>query len=176
MDFSPKCYLFSECNSDRIVQNIQNEVLLERIIFEEVVVYEFMPCEQRPFNLKKRCVTRQNRNNTRALNESSFETQKPSLEFRETSIFYIRHSKGFWETIYFSRNITRTTRMYRESTEQLHLRVKVLGEKKDQRNVFICKFGKLSQYFCTKFIFWTINFELFIFCEGLYLCAFHVTA
>ena len=45
--------------------------------------------------LKKRCVTRQNRNNTRALNESSFETQKPSLEFRETSIFYIRRSKGF---------------------------------------------------------------------------------
>ena len=126
--------------------------------------------------LKKRCVTRQNRNNTQALNESSFETQKPSLEFRETSIFYIRHSKGFWETIYFSRNITRTTRMYRESTKQLHLRVKVLGEKKDQQNVFICKFGKLSQYFCTKFIFWTINFELFIFCEGLYLCALHVTA
>ena len=80
--------------------------------------------------LKKRCVTRQNRNNTRALNKSSFKTQKPSLEFRETSIFYIRHSKGFWETIYFSRNITRTTRIYRESTEQLHLRVKVLSEKR----------------------------------------------
>ena len=66
--------------------------------------------------------------------------------------------------------------MYRESTEQLHLRVKVLSEKKDQRNVFICKFVKLSQYFCAKFIFWSINFELFIFCEGLYLCALHVTA
>ena len=82
--------------------------------------------------LKERCVTRQNRNNTRALNKLSFETQKPSLEFREASIFYIRHLKGFRETIYFSRNITR-----------LHLR----------RNVFICKFGKLSQYFCTKYIF-----------------------
>ena len=123
--------------------------------------------------LKERCVTRQNRNNTWALNESSFETQKPSLEFRETSIFYIRHSKGFRETIYFSRNITRTTRTYSESNCTCVLSFQV--KKKDQWNVFICKFGKLSQYFCTKFIFWTINFELFIFCEGLYSRAFHMT-
>ena len=53
MDFSPKCYLFRECNSDRIGQNIQNEVLLERIIFEDVVVYQFMPYERRPFNLPR---------------------------------------------------------------------------------------------------------------------------
>ena len=113
--------------------------------------------------LKERCVTRQNWNNTQVSNESSFETQKSSLEFRETSIFYICHSKGFWETIYFSSNITRTTRTYSESTKQLHLRGKFLSEKKGQRNVFICKFRKLSQYFCTKFIFWSINFELFIY-------------
>ena len=51
MDFSPKCYLFRECNSYRIGQNFQNEVSLERSIFEEVVVYQFIPCEQRPVNL-----------------------------------------------------------------------------------------------------------------------------
>ena len=56
-----------------------------------------------------------------------------------------------------------TTRTYSESTEQLHLRVKFLGEKKDQRQFFICKFGKLTQYFWIKFIYWTINFELFIY-------------
>ena len=36
---------FSECTSDRIGQNIQNEVLLERSIFEVVVVYQFIPCK-----------------------------------------------------------------------------------------------------------------------------------
>ena len=49
--------------------------------------------------LKERCVMRQNRNNTWASNKSSFEMRKPSLEFQETSIFYIRHLKGFRETI-----------------------------------------------------------------------------
>ena len=32
---------FSECNCDRIGQNIQNEVLLKRSIFEEVNVYQY---------------------------------------------------------------------------------------------------------------------------------------
>ena len=72
--------------------------------------------------LKERCRMRQNRNNTRTLNESSFETWKRGLEFWETSIFCIRHSKGFREMIYFSRNITMTTRTYSKSTGQLHLR------------------------------------------------------
>ena len=49
--------------------------------------------------LKERCVMRQNRNNTWASNKSSFERRKPSLEFQETSIFYIRYLKGFRETI-----------------------------------------------------------------------------
>ena len=49
--------------------------------------------------LKERCVMRQNRNNTWASNKSSFEMRKPSLEFQETSIFYIRHLKGFRGTI-----------------------------------------------------------------------------
>ena len=42
VDFSPKCYLFCECNSVRISQNIQNEVSLERSIFAYVVAYRFV--------------------------------------------------------------------------------------------------------------------------------------
>ena len=37
--FPQNVTFFSECNSDRIGQNIQNEVSLERSIFEVVVVY-----------------------------------------------------------------------------------------------------------------------------------------
>ena len=33
---------FSECNSDRIGQNIQNEVSLERSIFADVDAYQFI--------------------------------------------------------------------------------------------------------------------------------------
>ena len=42
-----------------------------------------------------------NRKNTPDSNESSFETRKPSLEFRETSNFQIHHSKGFRENDLF---------------------------------------------------------------------------
>ena len=41
-DFFPKCYLFYECNSVRIGQNIQNEVSLERSIFADVVANQFI--------------------------------------------------------------------------------------------------------------------------------------
>ena len=51
--FPQNVTFFSECNSDRIAQNIQNEVSLERSIFEVVVVYQFIPCEQRPFDLPR---------------------------------------------------------------------------------------------------------------------------
>ena len=40
MDFSSKCYLFCECNSVRIGQDIQNEVSLERFVFADVVAYQ----------------------------------------------------------------------------------------------------------------------------------------
>ena len=53
VDFPPKCYLFCECNSDRIGQNIQNEVLLERSIFGAGNVYQFISCKQRPFDLPR---------------------------------------------------------------------------------------------------------------------------
>ena len=46
---------------------------------------------------------------------------KPSLEFLETSIFYIHHLKGFGETIYFSKNITITIHTYGDRTNQQHL-------------------------------------------------------
>ena len=42
MDFSEKCYLFCDCNSVRIGQNIQNEVSLERSIFVDVVANHFI--------------------------------------------------------------------------------------------------------------------------------------
>ena len=51
--FPQNVTFFSECNSDRIGQNIQNEVSLERSIFEVVVVYQFILCEQRPFDLPR---------------------------------------------------------------------------------------------------------------------------
>ena len=59
---------------------------------------------------------RQNRNNNWASNESSFETGKPSLEFRETRFFYSHHLKGYREMIYFLRNITMTIHTYSECT------------------------------------------------------------
>ena len=42
MDFSSKCYLFCECNSVRIGQDIQNEVSLEKFVFADVVAYHFI--------------------------------------------------------------------------------------------------------------------------------------
>ena len=39
-------------------------------------------------------MTRQNWKNTQDLNELSFEMRTLSLEFGETSLFYIGHSKG----------------------------------------------------------------------------------
>ena len=42
VDFSPKCFLFGECTSVTIGQNIQNEISLERSIFADVVAYQFI--------------------------------------------------------------------------------------------------------------------------------------
>ena len=61
--------------------------------------------------------------NTRASNESSFETRKLGLKFWETSIFYTHHSKRFQEMIYFLRNITITIRTYIKYKDQRNLRV-----------------------------------------------------
>ena len=42
VDFSLRCYIFCDCNSVRICQNIQNETLLERSICFDVVAYQFI--------------------------------------------------------------------------------------------------------------------------------------
>ena len=46
VDFVPKCYLFCQCNSVRITQNIQNVTSLERSIFADVVAYQFINFEK----------------------------------------------------------------------------------------------------------------------------------
>ena len=50
-------------------------------------------------------------------------TQKLSLEFRETSIFYVHQPKRFRETIYFSRKITITIPTKSETTNSQLLNV-----------------------------------------------------
>ena len=42
VDFSPKCYLFCDCSSVRVGQNIQNEISLKESIFVHVVAYLFI--------------------------------------------------------------------------------------------------------------------------------------
>ena len=56
MDFSSKCYLFCECNSVRISQNIQNEVSLERSIFANVVAYQFINFSWRLNGSREECI------------------------------------------------------------------------------------------------------------------------
>ena len=126
--FSPKCYLFYECNSDRIGQDIQSRYCWKGLSLKKLMFINLYPVSRGPSifldyqgRVKKRYVTRQNRNNTQASNKSSFETRKTSLESPETSIFYLHHSKGFRGTIYFLRNITVTTLTYSKSTDQQHL-------------------------------------------------------
>ena len=72
---------------------------------------------------------RQNRNNTQASNKSSFEMQKLSLEFQEIAFLYFATRKLFEKRI-TSRNIPMTTCTYSESTDQQHLCIKFLGDKK----------------------------------------------
>ena len=42
MDFSPKYYWLFVCNPVRIDQNIQNEVLVERSIFADIVAHQLI--------------------------------------------------------------------------------------------------------------------------------------
>ena len=117
-------------------------------------------------------MTRQNWNHTRASNESSFETQKLSLESPETSIFYIRHSKGFRETIYFSRNITMTTLTYSKSTDQQHLCVKFLGDKKGATKGFYLEAWKIKWVFlCQVYLLNYLLRTVYIFVKVcIYVC------
>ena len=125
---------------------------------------------------------RQNWNNTRASNESSFETRKPSVKFWETSIFYTHHLKGFQETIYFSRYMTVTIRTYTECTDQRNLRLqferkvkfKFLGDKKGPTKGFYLEVWKIDSVFLYQV--YLLNYHnCFYICEGLYLRASHAT-
>ena len=96
MDFYPKCYLFRECISYRIGQNIQNEVSLQKDLSLKKLLYiNLYPVSRDPSiflyksgRLRECSVKRQNRNNTQASNKSSFKMQKLSLEFQETAFLY----------------------------------------------------------------------------------------
>ena len=63
--------------------------------------------------------------NTSNSNKLSFNMQTLSLEFQETSIVYIHHLKGFWDTIYFSRKIKTAIRKNSKRYSQEHLHVQV---------------------------------------------------
>ena len=109
MDFSPKCYLFCECNSVRIGQNIQNGVSLERSIFADVVAYQFVN-----FNWKLNGSTKENmhrsiwnendeRSNayqtsfsSRAENETWAQSKKKGVKYRVRSLsFRLVQSKNY---------------------------------------------------------------------------------
>ena len=118
-------------------------------------------------------------------NKSSFKTWKPSLEFRETSIFYIHQSIGFRETIYFWWNIsitfacsanvqTNSTCVY--TFKKSKVKFKFLGDKKGPTKGFLS--GSLENWF--SIFVSSLSFELSQHCsyisEGLYLCVSHMRA
>ena len=47
---------FCACNSVRIAQNIQNEVLLERYIFADVVAYQFINLKWKLNGSREECI------------------------------------------------------------------------------------------------------------------------
>ena len=85
------------------------------------------------------------------------------------SIFDIDHSRGFWETIYFSRKITITICTYSERTDQQHcmhnsikVKFKFVGDKKGPTKGFYLEVWKIDSIFFIKSIFWTLKI-VFIF-------------
>ena len=132
VDFCPKCYLFVSVTLTGLVRISKTRFRWKDLSLKKLLFINLYPASRdssifvdKSGRLKERWVMRQNWNSTRALNESSFEMRKPNLEFRETSIFHICLSKGFWEAVYFWRNITMTSRTYSKSSDQLLLRVTI---------------------------------------------------
>ena len=81
----------------------------------------------------------------RASNESSFETRKPSLESPETSIFYMRHSKGFRETIIlFLEKHNNDHSHVQQKHRPTALVVKFLGDKKGPTKGFYLEAWKIK--------------------------------
>ena len=67
-------------------------------------------------NANEHCMMRWKQKNTSNYNKLSIKTQTLSLQFQETSIFYIHLLKGFWDTIYFSRKIKTAIRKTAKGT------------------------------------------------------------
>ena len=166
MDFSPKCYLFRECITlTGLVRISKTRYQWKDLSLMKLLFINLYPASRGPLifldksgRLKERWVTRQNQNKTWASKEPSFETRKLTLEIWEMSIVYICHSKGFWETIYFLRNITMTTHTYSKSTDQQHLCVKFLGDKKGPTKGFYLEVWKINSVFFCKF--YLLNYQL----------------
>ena len=115
-------------------------------------------------------------------NKSSFKTRKPSLQFRETSIFYIHQSIGFCETIYFWRNIsitfacsanvqTNSTCVY--TFKKSKVKFKFLGDKKGPTKGFLS--GSLENWF--SIFVSSLSFELsqlfLYFWRFVFMCVTH---
>ena len=107
--------------------------------------------------LKERCVMRQNWNNTRASNESSFETRKLNLEFWETSIFTFATQVNSGVRVFgSSKQIVgskkKTTVLTVQCTFQPHLIVKVSSENKTIQYVVLGLQLKIIQIIITNIL------------------------
>ena len=65
-----------------------------------------------------------------SLEQIEFQNAKTESRVSRNSIFIFRHSKAFRETNYFSKHNNDHIYMYSERTDQQHLRIKFLGDKK----------------------------------------------
>ena len=149
--FPQNVTFFSKCNSERIGQNIQNEVSLKLLLF--ITLYPasrglliFLDTSGR---LKRSIVWWDKTGTILEPRMNQVLKHENRVEFWETSIFYTHHLKGFQETIYFSRNITITIRTYIECTangtcvyNMSEVKFKFLGDKKGPTKGFYLEFWK----------------------------------
>ena len=149
MDFTPICYSFCECKSDRIGQNIQNEVLLERSVFEEVNVYQFIPRKQRPSIFldksgrpEERCVTRQK---TASILEPQTNRVSRNQRFLYSPLESISRNDLFLDLFLEKHNIRTTANATTNRTCIYKLSgVKFLGDKKRPTKGFYLEVWKID--------------------------------
>ena len=149
MDFTPICYSFCECKSDRIGQNIQNEVLLERSVFEEVNVYQFIPRKQRPSIFldksgrpEERCVTRQK---TATILEPQTNRVSRNQRFLYSPLESISRNDLFLDLFLEKHNIRTTANATTNRTCIYKLsEVKFLGDKKRPTKGFYLEVWKID--------------------------------
>ena len=91
MDFSPKCYLFCECNSVRIGQNSKSktryrwkDLSLKKLSFINLYVLD------ESGRIKEHCVTRQNEPRTNRVPNREMENRVSSFEKPASFIFSTR--------------------------------------------------------------------------------------